>query len=93
MAIIKNMKRVDKPDKISEQTTSKAEYFIRDDGFQINTFGSDSRQEVGKSSQIIYFTGDALQQIKGILKEIEGLKEARILDKLDKKLDKLDKIK
>lgn len=71
MAIVNNLEHIEL-ERDSRHSTVNSTYSIieNDDGrfLQIDTYGSETRQEIGKKSQSIRFSPQAIQQLKKILK-------------------------
>ena len=72
MAIVNKLEHI-VLDRDSKHTTADCTYSVieNDDGrfLQIDTYGSNVRQETGKKSQSIRFSPQAILQLKNILKE------------------------
>ena len=72
MAIVNKLEHI-VLDRDSKHTTVDCTYSVieNDDGrfLQIDTYGSNTRQETGKKSQSIRFSPQAILQLKNILKE------------------------
>ena len=67
MAIIKNLEKINL-DRNVRHTEVEATYSIIDDKYlQIDTYGSETRQERGKKSQSIRLSPEAIVQLKDIL--------------------------
>ncbi|WP_243544029.1 hypothetical protein [Pseudodesulfovibrio tunisiensis] len=71
MAVVKILVKQDWPASRHSETTCK--YSISPDNkmLQIDTFGSRNREIVGKKSQSIRFTQEALQELKSILNKMD----------------------
>ena len=73
MAIITNIKKSNKYPTTSQVTYCEAEYndytYNGETFVRIQTFGSSSRQEVGKPSQVIHLNRDTAQQLIEYLKQ------------------------
>ncbi len=74
MAIIKNLEKINL-DRNVRHTEVEATYSIIDGKYlQIDTYGSETRQERGKKSQSIRLSPEAIVQLKDIL--IENFKHS-----------------
>ena len=72
MAIVRSMEKINPLKHSKTETHVYAEYCLLKDGFEVRTFGSENRQHRGKTSQVIYFKGEAaLNQLREILSQLE----------------------
>ncbi len=73
MAIVKRMEKCDR-EKINYRSKPKyAVYTVTKDGLQIKTTASKESGQTDGFKQNIFFTGEALEQLREALKEIDKL--------------------